>query len=39
MAEIIDGKELANYMIESNVGVTPKKVYEVKRIDIDYFEE
>ena len=36
---LIDGKELANYMIEFNVGVTPKKVYEVKRIDIDYFEE
>lgn len=36
---LIDGKELANYMIEFNVGVALKKVYEVKRIDIDYFEE
>lgn len=36
---LIDGKELANYMIEFNVGVSPKKVYEVKKIDIDYFEE
>jgi restriction system protein len=36
---LIDGKELANYMIEFNVGVAPKKIYEVKRIDIDYFEE
>ena len=36
---LIDGKELSNYMIEFNVGVTPKKTYEVKRIDTDYFEE
>lgn len=36
---LIDGHELAKYMIEYNVGVSPKKVYEVKRIDTDYFEE
>lgn len=36
---LIDGKELANYMIEFNVGVSLKKMYEVKRIDTDYFEE
>ena len=36
---LIDGQELARYMIEYNVGVSTKHVYEVKRIDSDYFEE
>lgn len=36
---LIDGNELAKYMIEYNVGVSTKKIYEVKRIDNDYFEE
>ena len=36
---LIDGRELAKYMIEYNVGVSVKKVYEVKKIDNDYFEE
>lgn len=36
---LIDGKKLADYMIEYNVGVSEKKVYEVKKLDSDYFEE
>ena len=36
---LIDGQDLARYMIEYNVGVSTKQVYEVKRIDSDYFEE
>ncbi len=36
---LIDGQELARYMIEYNVGVSTKHVYEVKRIDSDYFDE
>lgn len=36
---LINGEELANYMIENNVGVSVKKSYEVKRIDLDYFDE
>lgn len=36
---LIDGQELAKYMVENNVGVSTKKVYEIKRIDNDYFEE
>lgn len=36
---LIDGHELARYMIEFNVGVSIKQTYEVKRIDSDYFEE
>lgn len=35
---LIDGQELAKYMIEYNVGVSVKKLYEVKKIDSDYFE-
>lgn len=35
---LIDGKQLANLMIEYNIGVTPRKIYEIKRIDSDYFE-
>ena len=36
---LIDGKQLAKYMIEYNVGVSKQKTYEVKRIDSDYFTE
>lgn len=36
---LIDGKKLADYMIEYNVGVSEKKIYEVKKLDSDYFEE
>lgn len=36
---LIDGYKLAEYMIDFNVGVTVQEVYEIKRIDNDYFEE
>lgn len=36
---LIDGKRLANLMIETNVGVMPIATYEVKKIDLDYFSE
>jgi restriction system protein len=36
---LIDGKELARLMIDNNLGVTPKQIYEVKDIDSDYFVE
>lgn len=36
---LIDGKELTSLMIEYNLGVSVKKAYVVKRIDLDYFEE
>ena len=35
----IDGQQLATYMIKYNLGVSIKKVYEVKRLDTDFFEE
>ena len=36
---LIDGEQLADYMIDFNVGVTTKSAYEVKRADSDYFSE
>lgn len=36
---LIDGAQLANLMIDFEVGVAPSASYIVKRIDSDYFEE
>ncbi|MCY3550106.1 MAG: restriction endonuclease [Candidatus Poribacteria bacterium] len=36
---LINGKQLAEYMIEHNVGVSTTKTYEIKRVDSDYFAE
>lgn len=36
---LIDGEQLAQFMIDYNLGVTSVNSYEVKRIDSDYFEE
>ena len=36
---LIDGRQLADYMIDYNVGVTTEAVYELKRIDTAYFED
>lgn len=36
---LIDGQQLADLMIEFNVGVSQTDIYEVKRIDSDYFSE
>ena len=36
---LIDGEQLAQYLIDHNIGVTPITNYEVKRIDSDYFSE
>ena len=36
---LVDGDQLAQYMIDYNLGVTRVNNYEVKRIDSDYFEE
>ncbi|MCF6155744.1 MAG: restriction endonuclease [Candidatus Brocadia sp.] len=36
---LIDGRALANYMIDFNLGTTTAAKYEVKRIDSDYFGE
>ncbi len=34
---LIDGVQLANYMIEFNLGVSTDIVYEIKKVDSDYF--
>ena len=36
---LIDGQEMADLMIDYGVGVTTASVYEVKRMDYDYFED
>jgi restriction system protein len=36
---LIDGRELAEYMIDFGVGVSTRITYEVKKIDSDYFVE
>ena len=36
---LIDGKRLAQLMIDFNVGVSTEATYELKRIDSDYFSE
>ena len=36
---LIDGEQLAQFMFEHNVGVSPASVYEVKKVDADFFDE
>jgi restriction system protein len=36
---LIAGKELAELMIDFNIGVSMATSYVVKRVDSDYFEE
>jgi restriction system protein len=36
---LIDGEQLAQLMIDHNLGVSPMAAYEVKKVDTDYFTE
>jgi restriction system protein len=36
---LIDGQQLAQQMIDYNLGVSPMAAYEIKKIDTDYFAE
>lgn len=36
---LIDGAQLADLMIDHNLGVSPMASYEVKKVDTDYFTE
>lgn len=36
---LVDGQQLATFMIQHNVGVTVEASYEVKKVDLDYFGE
>jgi restriction endonuclease Mrr len=36
---LIDGEQLCKYMIEYNLGVSTRQIYEIKQVDRDYFEE
>ncbi len=36
---LIDGKKLTELMIENNIGLSIQMKYEIKKINVDYFEE
>jgi len=36
---LIDGEQLAQLMIDYNLACTTQQVYELKKIDSDYFRE
>ena len=36
---LIDGEQLAQFMIDNDVGVSPVAKYEVKKLDLDYFTD
>ena len=36
---LIDGERLAQHMIDYNIGCTVQQIYELKKIDSDYFDE
>ncbi len=36
---LIDGSQLADMMIDHNLGVSPMAIYQVKKVDTDYFTE
>jgi len=36
---LIDGRKLVEYMIDHNIGVSSSAIYEVKKIDNDYFND
>jgi restriction system protein len=35
----MDGLQLVRFMVDNNVGVSNSRIFEVKKIDSDYFEE
>jgi len=36
---LIDGEALSSLMIDYNLGISTVQIYEIKRVDSDYFEE
>jgi len=36
---LIDGEQMANYMFDLDVGVSNVETYQLKKIDLEYFEE
>ena len=36
---LVDGESLAKLMIEYNLGVSTQAVYQIKRLDSDFFSE
>ena len=36
---LLDGDQIANLMIDHDVGVSPFSTFVIKKVDSDYFEE
>lgn len=36
---LLDGEQVAEFMINYNLGVSIQNTYEIKKIDSDYFEK
>jgi restriction system protein len=36
---LVDGAQLAQLMIDSNIGVSEEQTYTLKKADLDYFDE
>ncbi len=36
---LIDGRALAEYMIDFDLGVSTTAIYQIKQVDLDYFVE
>jgi restriction system protein len=36
---LIDGERLAEFMIDYDIGVTGSTVYQLKKVDFDYFSD
>jgi len=36
---LIDGRQLASYMVDFDLGVSPERSVVIKRVDSDYFTE
>jgi restriction system protein len=36
---LIDGRQLAELMIDHDIGVATSRTYTIKRLDLDYFVE
>jgi restriction system protein len=39
LLKLIDGEKLSQYMIDCNPGTSVQNIYEIKKIDSNYFEE
>ena len=36
---LVDGNQLGEYLIDYSIGVTTEKIYQIKKVNLDYFSE